>query len=158
MINKATFGAGCFWGIEALFSRQDGVLKTSVGYMGGAIEQPTYRQVCTGTTDHVEVVQVEFDEQIISYEQLLMGFWANHDPTTVNRQGPDIGTQYRSVVFYHSQDQQQQAQDLLSQLQQTGIYSRPIVTTIEAAQTYWLAEDYHQQYLAKRGQSSCQIN
>ena len=154
----ATFGAGCFWGIEALFAKQFGVNNTSVGYMGGKTTEPTYREVCSGTTDHVEVVQVEYDERFLSYEDLLLLFWANHDPTTLNRQGPDIGTQYRSVVFYHTPEQQQEAEDVLSRLQQSGHFYRPIVTTIEPAQAYWLAEDYHQQYLAKRGQSSCQIS
>lgn len=154
----ATFGAGCFWGIEALFAKQFGVNQTSVGYMGGKTTEPTYREVCSGTTDHVEVVQVEYDERFLSYEDLLLLFWANHDPTTLNRQGPDIGTQYRSVVFYHTEQQHQQAQDTLSQLQQSGHFHRPIVTAIEPAQDYWLAEDYHQQYLAKKGLSSCEIS
>jgi peptide-methionine (S)-S-oxide reductase len=157
MRELATFGAGCFWGIEALFAQQPGVSKTSVGYMGGDVQQPTYQAVCTGTTEHAEVVQVEFDANTISYEQLLQLFWANHDPTTMNQQGPDIGSQYRSVVFYHTQVQQIEAQALMSQLQKSAYFAGPIVTAIEPAQEYWLAEDYHQQYLAKRNQSSCRF-
>lgn len=158
MSNIATFGAGCFWGVEALFAQRYGVTKTSVGYMGGSTSEPTYKEVCTGTTDHVEVVQIEYNPHLVSYEELLLLFWANHDPTTPNRQGPDVGTQYRSVVFFHTQEQQLEAEDVLSRLQQSGHFFRPIVTAIEPAQAYWLAEDYHQQYLAKRGQSSCGIN
>ena len=157
MTQVATFGAGCFWGVEALFAKQPGVRKTSVGYMGGPKPNPCYQEVCTGITDHVEVMQVEFDADSISYEQLLQLFWANHDPTTLNRQGPDIGTQYRSVVFYHSPEQQIEAQALMQQLQTSGYFPAPIVTAIEPAQAYWIAEEYHQQYLAKRQQTSCRF-
>ena len=157
MTQVATFGAGCFWGVEALFAKQPGVRKTSVGDMGGPKPNPCYQEVCTGITDHVEVMQVEFDADSISYEQLLQLFWANHDPTTLNRQGPDIGTQYRSVVFYHSPEQQIDAQALMQQLQTSGYFPAPIVTAIEPAQAYWIAEEYHQQYLAKRQQTSCRF-
>jgi peptide-methionine (S)-S-oxide reductase len=157
MLQTATFGAGCFWGIEALFAQQPGVMKTSVGYMGGPKPNPSYQDVCTGTSDHVEVMQVEFAAGTISYEQLLQLFWANHDATTLNRQGPDIGTQYRSVVFYHSPEQQIEAQAVMQQLQNSNDALAPIVTAIEPAQTYWLAEEYHQQYLAKRQQTSCRF-
>jgi len=157
MLHTATFGAGCFWGIEALLAQQPGVMKTSVGYMGGPKANPSYQEVCSGETDHVEVVQVEFTDGTISYEQLLQLFWANHDPTTPNRQGPDIGTQYRSVVFYHTEVQKVEAQALMQQLQKSGYFPGPIVTAIEPAQEYWLAEEYHQQYLEKRHLSSCRF-
>ena len=153
MAQIATFGAGCFWGVEALFAKQTGVTNTSVGYMGGTLDNPTYRDVCSGQTDHVEVVHIEFDEHLIDYTALLTLFWQNHDPTTLNRQGPDIGTQYRSVVFYHSAEQQEDAKSLLTQLQQSGEFGAPIVTAIESAQEYFLAEEYHQQYLDKRKQN-----
>lgn len=157
MLQTATFGAGCFWGVEALFAQQPGVMKTSVGYMGGPKPNPTYQEVCTGVTDHVEVIQLEFSDYIITYEQLLQLFWANHDPTTLNRQGPDIGTQYRSVVFYHTDNQKVEAEVLMQQLQKSGYFPAPIVTAIEPAQDYWPAEEYHQQYLAKRQRTSCRF-
>lgn len=153
MAQIATFGAGCFWGVEALFAKQTGVTNTSVGYMGGTLENPTYRDVCSGQTEHVEVVHIEFDEHLIDYTALLTLFWQNHDPTTLNRQGPDIGTQYRSVVFYHSAEQQADAESMLTQLQQSGEFGAPIVTAIESAQEYYLAEEYHQKYLDKRKQN-----
>ncbi|MDP6969083.1 MAG: peptide-methionine (S)-S-oxide reductase MsrA [Gammaproteobacteria bacterium] len=153
MAQTATFGAGCFWGVEALFAKQPGVKQTSVGYMGGTLPNPSYQAVCTGQTQHVEVVQIDFDEQTISYADLLQLFWQHHDPTTINRQGPDIGSQYRSVVFYHSEQQRQEAELIMAQWQQSGCFAAPIVTVIEPAQDYYLAEDYHQQYLAKRHQS-----
>ena len=149
----ATFAAGCFWGVEALFARQNGVIHTSVGYMGGSTEQPTYDDVCTGTTMHAEVVRVGFNPQKVDYEQLLRIFWHNHDPTTLNRQGLDIGTQYRSAVFYHTPQQQQLAMDYKQQLQDQ--LPNPIVTQIVPVSTYWLAEEYHQQYLAKRHAPPC---
>ena len=157
MLQTATFGAGCFWGVEALFAQQPGVMKTSVGYMGGPKPNPTYQEVCTGVTDHVEVIQLEFSDYIITYEQLLQLFWANHDPTTLNRQGLDIGTQYRSVVFYHTDNQKVEAEVLMQQLQKSGYFPAPIVTAIEPAQDYWPAEEYHQQYLAKRQRTSCRF-
>lgn len=153
MAQIATFGAGCFWGVESLFAKQTGVTNTSVGYMGGTLDNPTYRDVCSGQTEHVEVVHIEFDEHLIDYTALLTLFWQNHDPTTLNRQGPDIGTQYRSVVFYHSAEQQEDAESLLMQLQQSGEFGAPIVTAIESAQEYFLAEEYHQKYLDKRKQN-----
>jgi peptide-methionine (S)-S-oxide reductase len=156
-MEKATFGAGCFWGVEEAFRGVPGVTKTSVGYMGGAMEKPTYKDVCTDRTGHAEVVQVEFDPAEESYEALLNVFWDNHDPTTVNRQGPDYGSQYRSAIFYHSPEQEAQAKASKEQMEKSGRFRRPIVTLIEPATDYWIAEDYHQQYLAKRGLSHCHI-
>jgi peptide-methionine (S)-S-oxide reductase len=156
-MEKATFGAGCFWGVEETFRRLPGVVSTQVGYMGGHTENPTYKQVCTDGTGHAEVVEVTYDPSMIAYPDLLGVFWANHDPTTVNRQGPDVGRQYRSAVFYHSPEQQAQAQEFKEKLERSKIYKRPIVTEITAAGTFWRAEEYHQQYLAKRGQSHCHI-
>ncbi|HEY3780152.1 MAG TPA: peptide-methionine (S)-S-oxide reductase MsrA [Fimbriimonadaceae bacterium] len=157
-MEKATFGAGCFWGVEAAFRRLEGVKHTAVGYAGGTTDSPTYRDVCSGTTHHVEVVQVEFDPAEISYNELLNAFWEEHDPTQVNRQGPDFGEQYRSVIFYHSPEQQQAAEASKKALDSSGKYSRPVATKIEPAPTFWPAEDYHQQYLEKRGQASCRIH
>ncbi len=156
-MEKATFGAGCFWGVEAVFRQVEGVRATAVGYAGGTAENPTYKQVCTGTTGHAEVVQVEFDPGKVSYDRLLDVFWANHDPTTLNRQGPDVGTQYRSAIFTHSPEQEQAARASLEREQSSGRYRRPIVTAIEPAGPFWRAEDYHQQYLEKRGLASCKI-
>ena len=156
-MEKATFGAGCFWGVEETFRAVPGVTKTSVGYMGGSLKNPSYKDVCTDRTGHAEVVQVEFDPALVSYDTLLDVFWANHDPTTNNRQGPDWGTQYRSVVFYHSPEQEALARASMERLSKSGRFSRPIVTEIVPAADYWLAEDYHQQYLAKRGLSHCHI-
>src|SRR5947209_12843560 len=149
IMDKATFGAGCFWGVEATFRRVPGVTSTAVGYMGGTLPNPTYQDVCTDRTGHAEVVQVEYDPDRVSYEQLLDVFWANHDPTTPNRQGPDVGSQYRSVVFYHSPEQQAAAEAAKDRLRASGRYRRPVVTAIEPAQTFYRAEEYHQQYLAK---------
>ncbi len=148
-MDKATFGAGCFWGIEAAFRKLDGVSATSVGYMGGTTEKPTYHDVCTGQTGHAEVVQVEYDPDRISFEQLLDTFWECHDPTQLNRQGPDFGTQYRTAIFFHSDAQDQAAQTSLAAREQTGRYGGPIVTEIVAAGPYTIAEDYHQQYFEK---------
>jgi peptide-methionine (S)-S-oxide reductase len=156
-MEKATFGAGCFWGVEETFRRLPGVESTQVGYMGGHTSNPTYKQVCTDGTGHAEVVEVTFDPSKIAYPDLLGVFWANHDPTTMNRQGPDVGAQYRSAVFYHSPEQQAEAQSFKEKLERSKIYKRPIVTEITAAGEFWRAEDYHQQYLAKRGQSHCHI-
>jgi peptide-methionine (S)-S-oxide reductase len=150
---KATFGAGCFWGVEAAFRQLDGVTKTEVGYEGGTLENPTYEDVCSHTTGHAEVVEVTYDPEQIAYEQLLDVFWAKHDPTQLNRQGWDIGDQYRSVVFFH--DQEQQAAAERSKAEQQKAYRAPVVTQIEPAQTFYVAEDYHQQYLEKRGRSTC---
>lgn len=155
MSELATFGAGCFWGVEATFRRMHGVKQTAVGYMGGAKENPTYEEVCTDRTGHVEVVQLEFDPALVSYDQLLDLFFENHDPTQLNRQGPDFGKQYRSVVFFHSPAQQAAAQAAKERRNQSGQYRRPVVTAIEPAAPFWRAEEYHQQYLEKRGRASC---
>jgi peptide-methionine (S)-S-oxide reductase len=156
-METATFGAGCFWGVEATFRRLKGVTSTAVGYEGGSRDRPSYEDVCTDRTGHAEVVQVEYDPALISYEQLLDVFWKNHDPTTRNRQGPDFGTQYRSVVFYHSPEQRDAAVSLKEKLAKSGTFHRPIVTEIVPAATFWRAEDYHQQYLENRGLSSCHV-
>ncbi len=152
---KATFGAGCFWGVEAAYRQIQGVLSTAVGYSGGTAPNPTYEQVCTGRTGHAEVVEVTFDPERVSYEELLEVFWENHDPTTPNRQGPDIGTQYRSAIFFHDADQEAAARASLEKAQ--ARFRRPIVTQIEPASEFYVAEDYHQQYLEKRGLSTCKI-
>lgn len=154
-MEKATFGAGCFWGVEEAFRQTPGVTSTAVGYAGGTLQNPTYEQVCTGRTGHAEVVQVEFDPQQVSYEQLLQVFWKNHNPTQLNRQGPDIGTQYRSAIFYHSPQQKEVAEQSKQQLETSGQFNRPIVTQIEAASEFYRAEEYHQQYLEKRGMKTC---
>ena len=154
---KATFGAGCFWGVEATFRATRGVTNATVGYGGGTKENPTYEDVCTDETGHAEVVQVEFDPTIVSYKQLLDVFWANHNPTTLNRQGPDVGTQYRSVVFYHSPEQQAAAEEAKANLEKSGRFPRPIVTQIEPAPKFYPAEEYHQRYLEKRGLSHCAV-
>jgi peptide-methionine (S)-S-oxide reductase len=154
---KATFGAGCFWGVEATFRQVKGVTSATVGYAGGTTENPTYEDVCTHETGHAEVVQVEFDPAQVSYEKLLEVFWRNHDPTTRDRQGPDVGNQYRSVVFYHTLEQQRAAEEFKSKLDQDNHFSRPIVTQIEPASAFYRAEEYHQQYLAKRGRAHCVV-
>ena len=143
----ATFGAGCFWGVEATFRKREGVTATSVGYMGGHVPNVTYTMVCTGTTGHAEVVQVEYDPARVSYEELLHVFWSCHDPSQVNRQGPDIGTQYRTVIFHHDEAQRAAAEASKQALTESG---RNIATRIEPAADYWIAEDYHQQYFEKR--------
>ena len=154
---KATFGAGCFWQVEADFRQIKGVVSTAVGYEGGTFPNPSYRDVCTDRTGHAEVVQVEYDPERVSYNDLLRVFWENHNPTTLNRQGPDVGTQYRSVIFYNSPEQEREAEASKEQLQASGKYRRPIVTQVVPASTFYRAEDYHQQYLEKRGLSSCKI-
>jgi len=156
-MEKATFGAGCFWGVEAAFRQIKGVKATAVGYMGGKLNDPTYQDVCTDRTGHAEVVQVEYDPSDLSYEDLLRVFWENHDPTTLNRQGPDTGTQYRSVIFYHTPEQEAAAKASKEALAKSGRYKRPIVTEIVPAPEFWRAEDYHQQYLEKRGLAHCHI-
>lgn len=153
--NYATFGAGCFWGVEEAFRQVEGVVDTAVGYAGGRTEQPSYEQVCSGRTGHAEVVRVAYDPQRVSYEKLLDVFWANHDPTQLNRQGPDVGEQYRSVIFAHDDEQAAAAEASKRQLEASGRYKRPIATAIEPAPPFWMAEDYHQQYLAKRGRTVC---
>ena len=157
MTEKATFGAGCFWGVEETFRKIKGVTATAVGYAGGELANPTYEDVCTDRTGHAEVVQVEFDPAQVSYDQLLDIFWANHDPTTLNRQGPDVGTQYRSAVFYHTPEQKAAAEASREKQQASGRFRRPIVTEVAPAATFYRAEEYHQRYLEKRGQSSCHI-
>ena len=153
MIKKATFGAGCFWGVEAAFWQLAGVTKTRVGYAGGNLEDPTYEDVCSHKTGHAEVVEVTYDENQISYDELLNVFWRKHDPTQLNRQGWDVGDQYRSVVFVH--DEEQRAAAERSKQNEQSAHRKPIVTQIEPAPTFYEAEDYHQQYLEKRGRSSC---
>ena len=148
---KATFAAGCFWGVEELFRREQGVLATRVGYTAGNTVDPTYEQVCTGRTNHAEALEVTFDPATVSYQHLLELFFENHDPTTLNRQGPDVGTQYRSGVYYHSDDQRQAAEAELDKRQQSGDYPRPIVTEVLAAAPFYSAEEYHQKYFARRG-------
>ena len=153
MEKKATFGAGCFWGVEAAFRQIDGVTGTRVGYSGGRLDHPTYEDVCSHTTGHAEVVEVTYDTDKVSYDELLQVFWRKHDPTQLNRQGWDIGDNYRSVVFFHDDDQREAA--LKSKEAEQANRRAPIVTQIEPAQTFWEAEDYHQQYLEKRGRSTC---
>src|SRR5216683_2763126 len=157
MTQHATFGAGCFWGVEAAFRQVKGVVATAVGYMGGTLDKPTYEDVCTDRTGHAEVVQVEYDPAQVSYEVLLEVFWANHNPTTLNRQGPDVGTQYRSAIFYHTPEQEAAAKASKEKVEKSRRYSKPIVTQIVPAVTFYEAEDYHQQYLEKRGLASCHI-
>jgi peptide-methionine (S)-S-oxide reductase len=156
-MEKATFGAGCFWGVEAAFRHVDGVFDTAAGYLGGSKENPTYEDVCGDETGHVEVVEVTFDPDRVSYEQLLDVFWQIHDPTTPGRQGPDVGSQYRSAIFTHSAEQEAAARASLARAQASGRFSRLIVTEITAASTFWRAEDYHQRYLERRGMASCHI-
>jgi peptide-methionine (S)-S-oxide reductase len=156
-IEKATFGAGCFWGVEAAFRRVPGVTATAVGYSGGQTKDPTYRDVCSDGTGHAEVVQVEFDPEKVSYKDLLQIFWENHNPTQLNRQGPDVGTQYRSAIFFHTPEQQAAAIQSKDDLQKSGKFSKPIVTEITPAAEFYRAEDYHQQYLEKRGLATCHI-
>jgi peptide-methionine (S)-S-oxide reductase len=153
----ATFGAGCFWGIEAAFRRVPGVLDAAVGYSGGRTQNPNYQEVCTDTTGHAEVVQVTFDPEKISYGQLLNVFWTIHDPTQVNRQGPDYGAQYRTVIFFHSPEQEASAKKSKQALGASGKLPRPVATEITPAGPFWRAEEYHQRYLEKRGAASCHI-
>jgi peptide-methionine (S)-S-oxide reductase len=154
---KATFGAGCFWGVEAAFRRVPGVMDAAVGYAGGTLANPTYEDVCTDRTGHAEVVEVEYDPAQVSYEQLLDVFFTSHDPTQLNRQGPDVGTQYRSVVFYHTPEQRTAAEAAKERLQASGKFRRPVVTAVEPAGPFWRAEEHHQRYLEKRGLGSCHI-
>jgi peptide-methionine (S)-S-oxide reductase len=156
-MKKATFGAGCFWGVEATFRRIPGVVDTAVGYAGGHIENPTYKEVCTDRTGHAEVVEVEYDESRVPYDKLLDVFWSSHDPTQVNRQGPDYGTQYRTVIFYHDDEQKAQAEDSKRRLEASGRFPRPIATQIVPAGPFYRAEEYHQRYLEKRGLENCHI-
>jgi peptide-methionine (S)-S-oxide reductase len=156
-MSTATFGAGCFWGVEEAFRRVPGVVETAVGYMGGHVENPTYRQVCTDRTGHAEVVQVEFDPARVSYDHLLDVFYSIHDPTQRNRQGPDFGTQYRSVIFTHDETQHAAASAAQDRLTAAGRFPRPIATEITPAATFWRAEEYHQRYIEKNGGASCHL-
>ena len=154
-MEKATFAAGCFWHVEDAFRSLEGVESTRVGYTGGTMAHPTYEDVCTGKTGHAEAVEVTFDPTKITYDELLEMFWDIHDPTTLNRQGPDIGTQYRSVIFYHTPEQKKAVERSKQELERSKVYRKKIVTEITEATEFWQAEDYHQQYLEKQGQSSC---
>jgi peptide-methionine (S)-S-oxide reductase len=155
---KATFGAGCFWSVEAAFAAIPGVTATAVGYEGGQLDRPTYKDVCTDSTGHAEVVELDFDPARVTYNQILDAFFTLHDPTTLNRQGPDWGTQYRSAIFFHSPEQEAQALAKIEQLTEEGVFKpKRVVTKVEPAQTFWRAEEYHQRYLEKRGQASCHI-
>lgn len=154
---RAYLAAGCFWGIEEVFRTTPGVVSTAVGYMGGHEESPTYERVCAGTTGHAETVEIVFDSEKISYEKILELFWKSHNPTQVNRQGPDVGEQYRSVIFYTSPQQQRIAEESKAAEQRNGGYHAPLATSIEPAQTFWKAEEYHQQYFLKNGGGVCHV-
>ena len=153
----ATFAAGCFWGVEAAFRNVPGVIDTAVGYMGGSMENPTYEDVCTDRTGHAEVVQVAYDPGRVTYDELLRTFFENHDPTQLNRQGPDVGTQYRSAVFFHDAEQAAAARAAKNELEKSGRFRRPIATEITAAGPFWRGEEYHQRYLEKRGLAHCHL-
>lgn len=157
ILMKATFAAGCFWGVESLFRQVKGVKSTQVGYTGGTLENPTYEDVCTGRTGHAESIQIDYDPSVVSYEELLKIFWSNHNPTTINQQGPDIGEQYRSVVFFHNLEQEKTAKELMEKLQPATFkrFGKKIVTEIVPAKTFFTAEEYHQRYLEKNGFAHC---
>jgi len=157
MAETATFGGGCFWGVEEVFRTIRGVQKTTVGYMGGTAPDPTYEMVCTGMTGHAEVVQIEFDPGQVGYRALLAIFFSHHDPTTLNRQGPDEGEQYRSVIFFHSPAQEEEARQMIQNLDRGGQFNRPVQTAVVRASCFYPAEEYHQQYLARRGRSGCHL-
>lgn len=154
---KATFAAGCFWGVEDIFMNTKGVIKTTVGYTGGNVPNPTYEAVCTDKTGHAEAVELEFDPSVVSYNQLLDIFWSLHDPTQLNRQGPDFGSQYRSAIFYHDDEQKAEAEASLDDLQKSGKFSKPVVTEVIKAGVFYPAEEYHQKYFQKHGGGSCHI-
>jgi methionine-S-sulfoxide reductase len=154
----ATFAAGCFWGVESIFKQQKGVIETTVGYTGGTYPSPIYREVCTGMTGHAEAILVKYDPKIVSYEDLLSLFWRMHNPTTPNQQGPDIGTQYRSAIFYHSEAQRIAAERSKEEFDLSGVYSNKAVTQIVPASTFYPAEDYHQDYFGKHGVRSCHVS
>ncbi len=157
-METATFGAGCFWGVEEAFRNLEGVIATAAGYAGGTTENPTYKEVCSGRSGHAEVVRVEFDPVRVTYEQLLELFWSIHDPTQLNRQGPDVGSQYRTVIFHHCDRQRDAATAAREAVGKSGRFARPVVTQIEPASTFWRAEDYHQQYIARGGPGACAIS
>ena len=157
MTEKATFAAGCFWGVEAEFRNVPGVIDAAVGYTGGKLANPTYENVCSDETGHAEAVEVEFDPTRVTYERLLDVFWENHDPTTLNRQGPDVGSQYRSAIFFHTPEQKAAAEASRAKLGPSGRYKRPVVTEVVPVETFWRAEEYHQRYLEKRGLASCKV-
>ena len=154
-LKRATFAAGCFWGVEVAFQDLKGVVDTKVGFMGGSTESPSYRQVCTDRTGHAEVVNITYDDSVIGYGELLDVFWSIHDPTQKDRQGPDIGTQYRTAIFFHDEGQRKEAETSRARMEMSKRYSRPIVTAIEGAGIFWPAEEYHQRYLQKKGLASC---
>jgi peptide-methionine (S)-S-oxide reductase len=154
---KATFAAGCFWGVEDAFRQTKGVKSTTVGYTGGTAKNPSYKDVCTGRTGHAEAVEVEFDPAQVSYPELLAVFWKSHDPTTMNRQGPDVGTQYRSAIYFHDAAQEKAARESRTALEKAGTFKRPIVTEITPAAEFYRAEDYHQQYFEKQGIRACHL-
>ena len=156
-MEKATFAAGCFWGVEVTFRRVKGVTATQVGYTGGHAEKPTYRQVCAGNTGHAEAVEVTYDPSVVSYDALLEAFWRCHEPTQVNRQGPDVGAQYRSAIFYHNEAQRTAAIASKERIETSGKHGRPVATEIAAAGPFWRAEEYHQRYLEKRGLAHCHL-
>ncbi len=156
-MEKATFGAGCFWGVEAAFRKVKGVKTAAAGYSGGTLKNPTYEDVCTGLTGHAEVVQVSYEQAEVSYQELLDVFWETHDPTTLNRQGPDVGTQYRSAIFFHTPEQEAAARASKENLEASGRCQRPVVTEITPASEFYRAEEHHQQYLEKRGQAHCRF-
>lgn len=156
-MKHATFAAGCFWGVEDAFRRVPGVADVAVGYSGGTSENPTYQEVCTGRTGHAEVVRVDYDPDTVAYEQLLDAFWQCHDPTQVNRQGPDIGTQYRSAIFYHDEQQRQAAEQAKQELDQSNRFGKPVATEISPAGPFYRAEEYHQRYFEKNGISGCHL-
>ena len=156
-VQTATFGAGCFWGVEAAFRNVPGVMGTEVGYAGGTTKNPRYEEVCTGRTGHAEVVRLLYDPGVVTYEDLLATFWSIHDPTQKNRQGPDIGTNYRSVIFYHTPDQKQIATRSKEGIERSGRFKRPVVTEIVPATEFWRAEEYHQQYHEKHGGAGCRL-
>lgn len=156
-LKKATFAAGCFWGVEATFMKVKGVVQTEVGFMGGHTESPSYRDVCTDRTGHAEVVHLTYDDSIVSYDHLLDVFWGSHDPTQKNRQGPDVGTQYRTAIFYHDEEQRSTAERSRAAMDASGRFMRPIATLVEKAGPFWRAEEYHQKYLQKKGLDTCHI-
>ncbi len=156
-MERATFAAGCFWGVEYAFRQVEGVKSTKVGYMGGSTKNPTYQQVCTDRTGHAEVVDIEFDPDLVSYEKLLDVFWDLHDPTQLNRQGPDVGSQYRSAIFYYSEEQKERAEESKRKLQASAKYKRDIMTEIVPAQPFYVAEEYHQRYYERHSMDSCVI-